>query len=631
MSKPKFDPNKPYEVVDEVKTKQPGSKKPRFNPEKPFDIMVDSLSAQDELEKYQEDRYPDLALLAAHGASQDFLDEGAGAIGAMTGGDYKTERNKFRAKIADSRERTGIAGDAAELIGNVGVTMLPGARIASTAGKEIALSALQGAGAADELEDVPGQSLKSAAVSGATQLLGKGVEKLFFNEPDKILARTMGARNNDFLKGRGGVNSPDEVANHLDKLGFFRQGEVVFDPLSKKFIPNPTKSRLENFFKPKSLESLHDRAKIAMTAIKTRKDALLKGKKIPSEDLSKAIDSGLAEFAQGYDVAQRTEIGNALKEQLFEDLASLGHVVKKPQTPHIGPGYNNYSNMVVDAKGLDSYKGYLGDEVHKSFEKRLRDVGLNDEAIMKLRKKMDDVLDLHGGADYADLNDISHKLNLTAEDAWQKIARESATGVEKPTLTRGSIWDRAVDMVNPAAVGVGRARIGKNMDSVPVEAIRKGFKRAPVEILNNNQAPVEVIENDPGHPMSTPQKGRMPQSVPNIPEQFIRTPLPRTTEGLMKNKNFVLGKVAQMMPDMFEAVQDTYEHDPEMLGQIAQVLAMKMPHIFERDKYNRFDGRILSEKDKQMAIKDTLLKNDLSSIEQAKIITRLNKEGLYDG
>jgi hypothetical protein len=127
-----------------------------------------------------------------------------------------------------------------------------------------------------------------------------------------------------------------------------------------------------------------------------------------------------------------------------------------------------------------------------------------------------------------------------------------------------------------------------------------------------------------------PMKGRMPQSVPNIPEQFIRTPLPRNTEGLLKNKNFVLGKVAQMMPEMLEGVKDVMENNPENLPELAQVLAMKMPHVFEKDKYNRFDGRILSEKDKQVAIKDTLLNESLGAIEQARIITRLNKEGLYD-
>ena len=98
----------------------------------------------------------------------------------------------------------------------------------------------------------------------------------------------------------------------------------------------------------------------------------------------------------------------------------------------------------------------------------------------------------------------------------------------------------------------------------------------------------------------------------------------------MQNQKFVMAKVAQMAPEMFDAVKDAYENNPESIGEIAQVLSMKMPHFFEKDKYNRFDGRILSEKDKNMAIKDTMNNPKMSSIEKGKVITRLNKEGLYD-
>jgi len=91
-----------------------------------------------------------------------------------------------------------------------------------------------------------------------------------------------------------------------------------------------------------------------------------------------------------------------------------------------------------------------------------------------------------------------------------------------------------------------------------------------------------------------------------------------------------LAKIAQMMPEMYDAVKDVFEHNPESLGELAQVISMKMPHVFAKDKYNRFDGRIVGEADKQKAIKDTLLKEELNSIEQAKIITKLNKTGEFD-
>ena len=407
------------------------------------------------------------------------------------------------------------------------------------------------------------------------------------------------------------------MAKKLDEIGFFRQGEVIFDANSKKFVPNPTKKRLETFFSPKSLESMNERAQIAMSNIRTQKEKILKGKIIPGSEVMAAIDAGINDLVSGFNVDQRATVGQGLKQIILDDLYSMNIARNVGGVPHLSSG-----NMIVDATGLDRYKGYLGDEVSKSFEKRLRDVGVSDEGIIAARARIDKLLDKVGGVDYKELNDISSKLNLVSQDAIMKVAREDATGVEKAALTRGGLRDRVVDFLNPAPVGVGRARIGKGIENnnLPLNILRQGAKRLPVEFYNNKQQEVPYA----------PGMGPQSMNVPNIPEQFIRTPLPRSTDGLMKKKNFVLGKVAQMMPEMFESVKDTYEHEPERLSEIAQVLAVKMPHLFERDKYNRFDGRILSEADKQVAIKDTLLRKDLSPIDQAKIITRLNKEGLYE-
>lgn len=621
MSKPKFDSSKPFSVADSVNTKQ-AAPKPKFDKKKTFtEYIVESDEAQKGIEDKQVSDLKDNALLLQHGATLGFSDEIVGGVEAALGGDYKEERNKFRKTLDDARERQGFVGDTAELAGNVGITMIPGARMASTAGKEIALAAAQGLGESDEMEDAPGRMAVSAGLSGATQLAGKAVNKMFFNEPDKILARTSGALNSDFLKGRGGDKAPDKVAQELDKIGFFRQGEVVFDTHYKKFVPNPTKSRMETFFKPQSLENLHDRAQMAMTAIKHRKEQLLKGKDVPLDKVGEKLKEGVKEFVpKGYDYETRLQSAMDVVKTILTDFQAHGKVFRKNiKNPHP----NAKTNMYINATDLDEYKGYLGDEVNKSFEKRLRDVGIDDEGIMKMRSKLDDILTDYGGPDYKENNLISHKLNLLSEDAWKKISRHSAEGIEKPNLTRGNRWDRIMDMVNPASMGVGRAAVGSNMDSAPVEAIRKGFKRLPVEIYNNNQERDNYVEQNPPMQKQT--------NVPNIPEHFIRTPLPRSTEGLMKNKQFVLGKVAQMAPDMFEAVNDVYEHNPESLGEMAQVLALKMPHFFEKDKYNRFDGRILTEKDKQQAIKDTNLNPNLDTIAQAKIITKLNREGLFEG
>jgi hypothetical protein len=611
MNKPKFNPDKAFQVVDEAKTVQ-AAPKPKFNKNKPFsDYIVDSLTAQDELEQEQLDRAPDLALLAAQGASQDFLDEGAGVVSsALNRTPYKEERDKFRAKLQGARDRTGIAGDVAELGGNVAITMIPGMKMSSTVGKELGLAAIQGAGAAKEMEDIPLQATKSVAISGAAQAVGKGVNKMLFDQPDKILARTMGANRKSFFDGKNTPKDPEKVAKRLDDLGLYRQGEVVFNEKTKKFVPNAAQGRLESFFKPQTLEDISARATTAVSTLKRQNEKLLANKKIPMAEVVRATQQAAFDFIpDGFDVMKRTAVANSVADKIIMDLELKGKV----------------KGVFVQALDVEDIKRQLQQEVFNTFNKSADDLAMTPEAQRKFSTKLDDLVDSYGGPEYKSNNDLMSDLLSQNDNLEKKIITESAVGVEKPSITRGNLWDRAVDMVNPPSIGVGRARIGKNMDGLPLEVVRKGFKRAPVEMLNNN---IQVIENDPGHPM---QKGRMPQSIPNIPEQFIRTPLPRTTEGLMKNKKFVLGKVAQMAPEMFEAVSDVMENNPEELPALAQVLSQKAPHFFAKDKYNRFDGRIISEKDKQMAIKDTLLNDSLSTIEQAKIITKLNKEGLYDG
>lgn len=600
MSKPKFDPKKPYEVVDEVSTK---AAKPKFDKKKPFTAYIDeSLEAQEAIEEGKLQTAKDLLLLGAHGGSQDLLDEGAGVAHKLIGGDYTEGRDSVRQSIEEARARQGLVGDAAELVGNVGVSMaLPGSKAAGVA-RELGLAAIQGAGSAKELEDVPASAALSAGVSGVTQGVGKVVGKVF-DKPNKILARTSGARGVDFLKGNDGVKAPDEIAKRLDKVGFFRQGEVVFNPSLKKFVPNPTKGKLESFFSPQSLDDLHNRAQTAVTALRGRNDELLKNKKIPMKKVLGAVQSAAMDFIpDGFDYLKREQAASNIVDKVLMDLELQGKV----------------KNGLVDALDVEQIKRNMQDEVARTFKQSADDLSLTPESLRKFSTKIDELVDTYGGPDYKANNDLMSDLLSQSEMMFNKVARESGYGVEAPRLTKGSMWDSIVDTFNPASVGVGRARVGQGLDTAPGQALTRGLKRAPVEIFNNNREPQSV--------------GRMPQSISNIPEEFIRTPLPRTSEGLIKHKKLVLGKIAQMTNDpmLLEGAMEVYDHNPENLPELATMLSQKFPHFFEKDKYNRFDGRIVSEVDKQKAIKDTLLRTDISSIEQAKIITRLNKEGLYD-
>jgi hypothetical protein len=143
----------------------------------------------------------------------------------------------------------------------------------------------------------------------------------------------------------------------------------------------------------------------------------------------------------------------------------------------------------------------------------------------------------------------------------------------------------------------------------------------------------------------TPDQGRSPQSLQphygisthldtegnglNIPETLVRTPIPRTTEGIIQNKNFVKMKIAQQAPQLFDQISEILDHNPEYIGDLLPVIQKVAPHMFPKDEYNRIDGKIISPVDKQRAIKDTMDNDSISNTEKIAKIHKLNKTGEF--
>lgn len=623
MSKPTFDPSKPFEAVDEVSTKQAKTKKPKFDPAKSFEVISDGLdshqSNQDALTK-------DALLLGAQGASFGYLDEMAGAVSP----NYETGRDYVRKEVEGARERLPYVGPVIEGAGSVATSLAVPPLRGGTFAKELGLAALQGYGENTDPDNVIKDVGFSMGTSAAANVVGKGLKNVF-SPPEDILANSAGARGINYRKGESfaGAETADEFASRLkdpaglaarlDKINFFGWGNKAFK--NGKYVRNG--GLTETLSSPVTLESMMERVQSGISALGDHNKQLLKGKRIPLAKLKATLDQTAMDFLPaGEDYVKREATAKQLSDNAFQDLILSGK---------IKPG-----DSAVDAAAVEELKRKWQKTVASSYDngKALSEItNVGVEARRKFSTALDKLLDTHGGVDYAKNNDMMRDLFAVEDLIHNKGSRQRGYSMGGPRLTNMSqLWSSLVEnsVAHPQA-DIARARIGQGMRTAVGQQITKGMSRVPMEFMNStiDQTPeVEVIENDPGHPMNN--KGRMPQSIQNIPEELIRTPLPRTTQGLMKNKPFVLAKVAQMMPEMFEAVKDVYDHNPENLGELAQVIAMKMPHVFEKDKYNRFDGRILSEVDKQKAIKDTLLNNRLSSIDQAKIITKLNKEGLYD-
>jgi len=280
----------------------------------------------------------------------------------------------------------------------------------------------------------------------------------------------------------------------------------------------------------------------------------------------------------------------------------------------------------ISLRELDRLKKMAQEDV-RNFSKGLGDLGDKDElARITARKLKNLVEDNIGNEGYKKINSKQHDFLSVAGDLRNKIRSLDLAAPDRQQLEKTNLIEGVKDSLTGGSQGrldraAGKEWWEKHIPKPARAILPYAAEEAPGAIYRQQMQGQEGMRGN----------GRDPSGkVDNIPEQLIRTPLPRSTEALMEQKPFVLAKIAQMMPEMYDAVKDVFEHNPESLGELAQVISMKMPHVFAKDKYNRFDGRIVSEADKQKAIKDTLLKEELNSIEQAKIITKLNKTGEFD-
>ena len=130
-----------------------------------------------------------------------------------------------------------------------------------------------------------------------------------------------------------------------------------------------------------------------------------------------------------------------------------------------------------------------------------------------------------------------------------------------------------------------------------------------------------------GQPVS--EVGREPQSVGLTPKQLINYRIPRSTQGILENKEAVLAKLTQqgVPKEMVHTVAQAMNGEPDDLTNMASIMATQFPDLFEKSKYMIFDGKFLNPNDKARAADDISRRDDLDSIQRAKMISRINKTG----
>jgi hypothetical protein len=109
----------------------------------------------------------------------------------------------------------------------------------------------------------------------------------------------------------------------------------------------------------------------------------------------------------------------------------------------------------------------------------------------------------------------------------------------------------------------------------------------------------------------------------------MRTPLPRSSQELLNNKELVLNKLALTHPEHVDMVNEMLTHQPEALDDSGKLLVNMVPELFQHDAYNRFNGKISDPMMKAKANADLIKDDNLSNTEKALRSNRLNKTGEF--
>lgn len=171
----------------------------------------------------------------------------------------------------------------------------------------------------------------------------------------------------------------------------------------------------------------------------------------------------------------------------------------------------------------------------------------------------------------------------------------------------------------PSAVKTGVIQYAREGEFVPT----LNSQKAPNGMERPKALPSDSYKMFPN--LNPENKGSM-----ITPKQMINYKIPRSTQGILDNKEMVMGKLIQNgVPDeLVNTIAQALDTDSEDIANIAPMIVAQFPHIFEKSKYQVFDGVIASTERAKAA--DAISKReDMNSVQRAKAINGINKSGKF--
>ena len=250
-------------------------------------------------------------------------------------------------------------------------------------------------------------------------------------------------------------------------------------------------------------------------------------------------------------------------------------------------------------------------------------------------------------ADYYDLQNEKLKAYLDLESMLEYVPTEQLKDQDMLSLlasigVKGATWGTAGGLASlvgapshmtsgaliGATLGAGRAAEQGVKAKAPeylADIMKQAAKVAPIGAAVGQRGAIQFMREGEFVPESN--MGRSPQSINFTPKELINYRLPRTTQGILENKDKVLAKLVQngLDDNTIDTIAQALNGDPEDVANLMPQLSQQFGYIFEKSKYKVFDGKFIDPNDKARAADDISKRDDLNSIQRAKMISKINK------
>ena len=508
---------------------------------------------------------------------------------------------KYRGVIQESRERTPFGTLMGDIVSpNPLGKLKAGGKVLSKIAPELGTSVVQQLGTDGEVSP-----MQTVLETGAGKALTGITKKLAIGDRLKRRATSLGANKASAIKryvGKSGKEFEDEFIkgeiSALEKAGLFEPGVVKYDTAKDTFISKATKGqKVKGSVLPPSNKEIAKRLDSMKNSLGSKIDEVVgKNQYTFHTDVTDEVFNDLQAEIAG-EVYANPKTANSVYEEVMDrlfdgkdsiDLTDI-HAVKKDLYSIIGD--RNFQKAMSDnpdkAVAYRKAARWLNDIVGES---------IDDPKFREMNKR------------YGTASDMYSNVRAKIRGEFADTGVSSSVAIGSPLYRAARVMEESRD----ALMGLS-AQGSQSLQKIPMSGeYLRGVGAGAIPRL-----------------MRPDGQGRSPDSV-NLPLNIVKTKLPRTVEGILENKEVLLAKVGQQMPDYFDQVKFIVEERPEDIEQMMPMIMKLVPQAFESDKYGRINNMILDPIMQQKARGDIMEDSRLSNSQKINMIDKLNRTNVLE-